>query len=121
MGHPQLLREMLQVPTQLCGPLLDPLQQFPVFLQPGSPELVTVLQMRPHRDRVKGRITSLDLLAMLFLVHPGIPLAFLATRAHCWLMANLLANQDAVGLLGHEGTLLIHGQPDVPQNTQTLL
>jgi len=35
-------------------------------------------------------MTSLDLLAMLLLKHPRIPLAFLATRAHCWLMANLL-------------------------------
>jgi len=33
--------------------------------------------------------TSLNLLATLFLMHPRMPLAFLATRAHCWLMVNL--------------------------------
>ena len=37
------------------------------------------------------RITSLYLLTMLFLMHPRIPLAFLATRTHCWLMVYLLA------------------------------
>jgi len=45
----------------------------------------------PHQGRVKLRITSLDLLAMLFLMHPKIPLAFLATRTHCWFTANLLS------------------------------
>uniref|UniRef100_A0A8C3L986 Staphylococcal nuclease and tudor domain containing 1 n=1 Tax=Chrysolophus pictus TaxID=9089 RepID=A0A8C3L986_CHRPC len=68
------------------------------------------------------------------------PLAFLATRAHSWLMVNhwstvgqagrhwpswppgrtpgswsttgqLLGKQDAIGLLGHQGALLAHGQP----------
>jgi len=34
-------------------------------------------------------ITFLNLLAMLFLMHPRIPLAFFATRAHCRLMTNL--------------------------------
>lgn len=32
-----------------------------------------------------GRRTFLDLLVTLFLVHPRIPLAFLAMRALCWL------------------------------------
>ena len=40
-----------------------------------------------------GRITSLDLLATLFIMHPRIPLAFLAIGAHCWLMANLLSTR----------------------------
>lgn len=44
-------------------------------------------------------------------------LAFVAARAHCWLMVNywptvgqLLGNQDAIGLLGHQDPLLAHGQ-----------
>jgi len=37
------------------------------------------------------RITSLNLLATLYFRHPRIPLAFLATRARCWLMSNLLS------------------------------
>ena len=38
----------------------------------------------------RGRITSLNLLAMLFLVYPRIPLAFLSIRAHLLFMVNLL-------------------------------
>ncbi|PKU48619.1 hypothetical protein llap_1071 [Limosa lapponica baueri] len=38
-------------------------------------------------------MTSLDLLAMLFLMHPRIALAFLATKAHCWLMVILLSTR----------------------------
>jgi len=33
----------------------------------------------------RGRRTSLTLLALLFLMHPRIPLALVATKAHCWL------------------------------------
>ena len=43
------------------------------------------------RSEQRGRITSLTLLAMFFLMHPRTPLAFLATRAQCWLMGNLLS------------------------------
>ncbi|XP_046767838.1 uncharacterized protein LOC124417692 [Gallus gallus] len=46
------------------------------------------------------------------------PLALLATRTLCCLMVSLwstvgqpLANQDTTGLLGHQDTLLLHGQP----------
>lgn len=46
--------------------------------------------MRPCQGSVEGRITSLDLLATSFLMHPRIPLSFSATRAHCCLMANPL-------------------------------
>ena len=43
---------------------------------------------------------SLDLLSMLFLMHLRIPLAFLATGVHCWLMANLLTiNEDVLNPL----------------------
>ena len=48
-----------------------------------------VLHICPHHSRVE-RSTSLSLLAILFLMHPRIPLAFLITRAHYWLMVNLL-------------------------------
>ena len=47
--------------------------------------------MWPHQGRVERRITSLSLLAMLFIMYCRIPLAFLATRTHCWLMVNLLS------------------------------
>ncbi|PKU41419.1 hypothetical protein llap_8284 [Limosa lapponica baueri] len=38
-------------------------------------------------------MTSLDLLVTLFLVHPRMPLAFLASRARCWLMVILLSTR----------------------------
>ncbi|CAM9638949.1 unnamed protein product, partial [Bubo scandiacus] len=34
----------------------------------------------------RGKITSLSLLATLFLIQARMSLAFLATWAHCWLM-----------------------------------
>jgi len=48
--------------------------------------------MWPQHVRIKG-ITSLNLLAVLFLMHPRVPLVFLATGAHCWLMDNLLSTR----------------------------
>jgi len=40
-----------------------------------------------------GRITYLDLLAMLFLVQPRIPFAAFAAGARCWLMFNLVSTR----------------------------
>ena len=37
------------------------------------------------------RIPSLDLLIVLFLMQPRIPLSFLPTRTHCWLRDSLLS------------------------------
>ena len=91
LSQPFLTRAMLQATHHLCGPPLGSLQQFPDFLGLRSPEMDIVLQMQPHQGRVVGRITSLDLQTMLFVMHPRILLAFLATRAHCWLMANTLS------------------------------
>lgn len=44
--------------------------------------------MGPPQCRAEGRSTSLALLAMLWAMHSGLPLAFLATRAHYWLVVN---------------------------------
>jgi len=38
------------------------------------------------RAEQRARIPSLNLLAMLLLMQPGIPLAFWAVTAHCWVM-----------------------------------
>ena len=46
----------------------------------------------------RRRITSLDLLASFFLMHPRIPLALMATRTHFWLMANLLSTGTFMSL-----------------------
>jgi len=77
----------------LGGPPLDSLQQFPLSRARRGPELDTALQLQPHQGTAEGRITSLNLPATLFAMHPGIPLAFLATRAHRWLMDNLLSTR----------------------------
>ncbi|KAK4829131.1 hypothetical protein QYF61_002210 [Mycteria americana] len=69
-----------------CGPPLDPLQQVRVFSVLRAPELDTVLQVGSHLEQ-RGRITSLDLLAMLLLMQPRIQLAFWAVSAHCWVMS----------------------------------
>ncbi|CAM9602800.1 unnamed protein product, partial [Bubo scandiacus] len=39
----------------------------------------------------RSKITSLSLLATLFLIQARMPLAFLATWAHCWLMFSRLS------------------------------
>ncbi|KFP04029.1 Neuronal acetylcholine receptor subunit alpha-4 [Calypte anna] len=59
----------------------------------------------------RGRITSLDLLATLFLIHARMPLAFLATWAHCWLMFSFLAIQTPRSLSAW--LLSIHSVPSL--------
>jgi len=69
-----------------------------IFLEVGSPELDTALQMGPHQGRVEGE--------------ENLP----------WPAAHtpLDAPQDPVSFLGSQGTLLAHGQPVVPQHSQSL-
>ncbi|KAK4821334.1 hypothetical protein QYF61_018239 [Mycteria americana] len=64
-------------------------------------------------------ITSLVLLAMLFLIQARMPLAFLATWAHCWLiLSRLLTNTPSTEPWG---TLLVTGcQLDLTPFTTTL-
>ncbi|PKU36140.1 hypothetical protein llap_13557 [Limosa lapponica baueri] len=70
--------------------------QLPVLLELGSPELDPVLQMGPHQGSVKGQ-DNLSRPAGHIL--PDTP-------------------QDAIGLLGHKGTLLAHGHLIVCQDSQ---
>ena len=46
---------MLQSPHHPHSHLLDTVQQLLIFLELGSPELDTALQMRPHQGRVEGK------------------------------------------------------------------
>ena len=46
----------------------------------------SLLEMQPHQSWVQRDISSLLMLATLFLIQAKMPLAFLATWAHCWLM-----------------------------------
>ena len=52
--QPFFIGEMLQALYHLCGPPLDSLQEIPVFLVLGSPELDTVLWVRPDQGRIEG-------------------------------------------------------------------
>ncbi|KAF4794877.1 hypothetical protein TURU_097864 [Turdus rufiventris] len=80
--HPQpFLVRAAPIPSLPLWSPLDLLQDFHVPLVLSSPELDSALQMCLTRAEQRGRIMSLDLLAMLFLMLPRIPMAFLATRA----------------------------------------
>jgi len=57
--------------NHLCGLLLDSFQYVHVSLVLGSPAMDTALQFCLSRAEQRLRITSLDLLAMLCLLHPG--------------------------------------------------
>lgn len=82
MSQSFLVREVFQSPWHLCSPLLYPLQQVPVLVELGSPELNTVLQLWPHQGTVRGgREPPSNLPATLFSA-PRMTLAFLATKAH---------------------------------------
>ncbi|GAB0205879.1 hypothetical protein GRJ2_003053500 [Grus japonensis] len=94
---PQLLliRLVLQTLHQLCCPSLDTLQHLNVFLVARGPKLNTGLTSAKYR----GTSTSLS-----------------GPAGH----AIPDTSQDAVGLLGHLGTLLAHAQPVVNQHPQVL-
>ncbi|KAK4814368.1 LOW QUALITY PROTEIN: hypothetical protein QYF61_017781 [Mycteria americana] len=81
-----LIRLLLQTLHQLHCPSLDMLQHLNVSLVVRGPKLNTVFEVRPHQCRVRGMITSLLLLATLFLIQARMSLAFFATWAHCWLI-----------------------------------
>ena len=53
--QPFLIVEILQAVYHLCGPLLDSFEEIPVFFVSRSPELDTVLQVRPDQGRVEGK------------------------------------------------------------------
>ncbi|KAK4827433.1 hypothetical protein QYF61_017990, partial [Mycteria americana] len=93
LSQPFLIAEILQFLHHLSGTLLDTLQDVPVSLVLGSPELDPELQMWPQ----KGRITS----------QPAV---------------NGLSNaaQDTFSLFCHKGMLLAHVQFRVHQDQQVL-
>ncbi|KAM9656072.1 uncharacterized protein ACIBXB_008597 [Morphnus guianensis] len=97
---PQLLliRLVLQAPHQLGCPSLDTLQHLNDFPVVRGPKVNTVLEVRPHQCRVQGNN------------HFPAPAGHTISDT----------GQDAVGLLGHLGTLLAHIQPAVNQHPQVL-
>ncbi|KAK4832495.1 hypothetical protein QYF61_023542 [Mycteria americana] len=97
---PQLLliRLLLQTVHQLRCPSLDTLQHLNVSLVVGGPKLNTGFEVQPHRCRVQG--------------HDRFP----SPAGH----AIFDTRQDAIGVLGHLGTLLAHIQVAVNQHPQVL-
>lgn len=62
-----LVEEVLQDSDHLCGPPLDMLQQFYIFVV-LVPYLAAVLQIVPHKGRVEGATTSFTLLVTSLLM-----------------------------------------------------
>ena len=85
VSQPFLIREIFLGSNHLWGPSMGSTLRDPCLLGLRSPELGTVLQILPQQNRVEEEdhriTTSLTLLAMLFLMNPRIPLAFLTTNA----------------------------------------
>ncbi|KAK4806197.1 hypothetical protein QYF61_001120 [Mycteria americana] len=84
---------------QLRCPSLDTLRHLKVSLVVGGPKVNTVFEVRPHQCRVQG--------------HDHFP----TPAGH----AIFDTSQDAIGFLGHLGTLLAHIQVAVNQHPQVLL
>ncbi|KAK4826910.1 hypothetical protein QYF61_012502 [Mycteria americana] len=80
-------------------PSLDMLQHLNIPLVVGGPTLNTVFEVRPHQCRVQG--------------HDHFP----TPAGH----AIFATSQDAIGFVGHLGTLLAHIQAAVNQHPQVLL
>jgi len=98
LPQPILIGLVLQTPHQPPCPSLDTLQQLSVLLVVRGPKLNTALKVRPHQCRVQG--------------HDHLP-----TPAGHTIPGT---SQDAVGLLGHLGTLLVPVQLAVNQHPQVL-
>ncbi|KAK4824441.1 hypothetical protein QYF61_015756 [Mycteria americana] len=96
--QPLLIRLVLQTLHQLRCPSLDTLQHLNVSLVVGGPKLNTVFEVWPHQGRVQG--------------HDHFPTPAGHTIPD--------TSQDAIGFLGHLGTLLAHIQAAVNQHPQVL-
>ncbi|KAK4832002.1 hypothetical protein QYF61_020440 [Mycteria americana] len=98
LPQPLLIRLVLQTLHQLRCPSLDTLQHLNVSLVVRGPKLNTVFKVRPHQCQVQGDNR------------------FPSPAGH----AISDTSQDAIGLLGHLGTLLAHIQEAVNQHPQVL-
>ncbi|KAK4810598.1 hypothetical protein QYF61_007335 [Mycteria americana] len=96
--QPLLIRLVLLTLHQLHCPSLDTLQHLNVFLVVRGPKLNTVVKVRPHQCRVQRDD------------HFPSPAGRTISDT----------SQDAIGLLGHLGTLLAHIQAAVNQHPQVL-
>ncbi|KAK4832516.1 hypothetical protein QYF61_023581 [Mycteria americana] len=96
--QPLLIRLVLQTLHQLRCPSLDTLQHLNVSLVVRGPKLNTGFDVKPHQCRVQGDD------------HFPTPAGHSISDT----------SQDAIGFLGHLGTLLAHIQEAVNQQSQVL-
>ncbi|KAK4823336.1 hypothetical protein QYF61_001613 [Mycteria americana] len=94
--QPLLIRLLLQTLHQLRCPSLDTLQHLSVSLVVRGPKLNTGFEVRPHQCQVQG--------------HDHFPSPAGHTVSD--------TSQEAIGFLGHLGTLLAHIQPALDQHPQ---
>ncbi|KAK4808361.1 hypothetical protein QYF61_026964 [Mycteria americana] len=98
LPQPLPISLVLQTLPQLRCPSLDTLQPLNVPLVVRGPKLNTAFEVRPHQCRVQG--------------HDHCPSPAGHAISH--------TSQDAIGFLGHLGTLLAHIQAAVNQHPQVL-
>ena len=111
-AHPQ--QEVLQAPTFFAAPC-RPLSSSSVLPGTGEPHAGQSVPDVAFLGQSRGEQHLPALLAVLCAMHPGVPLAFLATRAHCWLMVNCWPTiGQSEHLLGHHGTLLALSAQHIP-------
>ena len=91
LSQPLLIGEMFHPSHHFCGPSLDPLQQVHVPPVPGLQSWTQDSTWGLTSAEQRGRITSLDLLAMLLLIQPRIQLPFWVARPHCHVMLSFLS------------------------------
>ncbi|KAK4831168.1 hypothetical protein QYF61_015638 [Mycteria americana] len=99
LPQPLIIRLLLQTLHQLRCPSLDTLQYLNIPLVVGGPKLNTVFEVRPHQCRIQGDNH------------------FPSPAGH----TIFDTSQDAIGFLGHLGTLLAHIQAAVNKHPQVLL
>ena len=112
--HPLLIRLVFQTFCHLHYHSLDMYRCLSVSLVVRSPKLnrvIEVLSLQCQEYRVT--ITSLLLLATLFLIQARTPLAFLVTWPHCWLMFSWLSANTSRSLSSWQ--LASHSAPCLQQ------
>lgn len=82
---------MLHAPDHFRGPLLHSVENSLSFLNCRMQNWTQYSRFGLTRTGRRGRITSLNLPAVFLLIYLKIPLTFLVTSAHCWLMVKLLS------------------------------
>lgn len=95
--QPPCIRLVLQTLHKLHCLSLDMLQGLDV-LQWGAQNWKQHLRYKLIRNEYRGMITSLVLLATLFMVHIRMPLMILATCAYCWLVLKQIFTKSSRSL-----------------------